>query len=278
MGFSMGRYTTATTNAVTTHLPKRHTLLDNHTLTPHSRIISLDVKSLYTNIPQSEGVNSIIEVGHKLMPETDFHTVAVLAELKNNIFRFNQKYYIQKEGTAMGTRMAPANANIFMSSIEEKIIEKVHQIKLWRRFIDDVICIFEEDQEMNVDKLLDISNSINPHIQFTIEDTGGLNTNFLDTNIQIQNNSFIVTPHVKPTDKRLYDLSDSCHPTHQKNSIAYSQSLRLRRICTHTEDYNTHTDLLKSALERRGYTAPNIDTAIEKTRCLNRSDLIQPLF
>ena len=65
------------------------------------------------------------------MPETDFHTVAVLAELvlKNNIFKFNPKYYIQKEGTAMGTRMAPAYANIFMSSIEEQIIEKVHQIK-----------------------------------------------------------------------------------------------------------------------------------------------------
>ena len=55
----------------------------------------------------------------------------------------------------MGTRMAPAYANIFMSSIE-RIIEKVHQITLWRRFIDDVICIFEEDQEMNVNKLLDI--------------------------------------------------------------------------------------------------------------------------
>ena len=126
---------------------------------------------------------------------------------------------------------------------------------------------------MNVDKLLDISNS---HIHFPIEDTGGLNTNFLDTNIQIQNNSFIVTPYVKPTDTRLYVLSDSCHPTHQKTSIAYSQSLRLIRICTRTEDYNTHTDLLKSALERRGYTTPNIDTAIEKARCLNRSDLIQP--
>ena len=175
----------------------------------------------------------------------------------------------------MGTRMSSAYANIFMSSIIERIIEKVHQMTLWSRFIDDVNCIFEEDQQMNVNKLLDISNSINPHIQFTIEDTGGLNTNFLDTNIQIESNSFIITPYVKPTDKRLYVLSDSCHPTHQKTSIAYSQSLRLRRICIRIEDYNTHTDLLKLALERRGYTAPNIDTAIEKARCLNRSELIK---
>ena len=129
---------------------------------------------------------------------------------------------------------------------------------------------------MNVSKLLDISNSIGPHIQFTIEDTGGLNTNFLDTNIRIHNNSFIVTPYVNPTDKKLYVLSDSCHPTHQKTSIAYSQSLRLRRICTRIEDYNTHTSLLKSDLERRGYTASNIDTAIEKARSPNRSELIKP--
>ena len=145
------------------------TLLDNHTLTPYSRIISFDVKSLCTNIPQAKGINSIKEVVHKLMPETDFHTVSILAKLvlKNNIFKFNQKHYIQKEGTAMGTRMAPAYANIFMSSIKEQIIEKEHQITLSRRFIDDVICIFEVDQEMNVDELLDISNPINPHIQFT---------------------------------------------------------------------------------------------------------------
>ena len=102
-----------------------------------------------------------------------------------------------------------------------------------------------------------------------------MNTNFLDTNIKIQNNSFIITLYDKPTDKRLCVLSDSCHPTHQKTSIAYSQSLRLR-ICTHIEDYNTHTDLLKSALDRRRYTTPNIDTVIEKARCPNRSELIKP--
>ena len=55
------------------------TLLDNHTLTTNSLIISLDVKSLYTNIPQAEGIDSIREVGHKLMPGTDFHTVSILA-------------------------------------------------------------------------------------------------------------------------------------------------------------------------------------------------------
>ena len=176
----------------------------------------------------------------------------------------------------MGTRMAAAYANIFMSTIEQQIIEKVHQITPWRRFIDDVICIFEENHEKNVNKFLDISNSISPHIQFTIEDTGGLNTYFLDTNIHIQYNSFIITPYVKPTDKRLYVLSDSCHPTNQKTSIAYSQSLRLRQICTCIGNYTTHTDLLKSALERRGYTALNIDTAIEKARSLNRSELIKP--
>ena len=56
------------------------TLLDNHTLTPNSRILSLDVKSLYTNIPRAEGIDSIRVVGHKLMPETDFHTISVLAK------------------------------------------------------------------------------------------------------------------------------------------------------------------------------------------------------
>ena len=42
--------------------------------------------------------------------------------------KFNGDYYIQTQGTAMGTRMAPAYANIFMYTMEEKIIEQLPEI------------------------------------------------------------------------------------------------------------------------------------------------------
>jgi hypothetical protein len=43
--------------------------------------------------------------------------------LKNKIFEFNGDLYKQKIGTAMGTRVAPTMANIFMAKID-KLLQK----------------------------------------------------------------------------------------------------------------------------------------------------------
>ena len=95
-----------------------HLLSDTHT-TPNSRIISLDVTSLYTNIPQELGLRAIYEVGKMSFPNKDFTVVTEIAKLvlENNIFNFNDTHYIQIEGTVMGTRLAPAYANISMYKI-----------------------------------------------------------------------------------------------------------------------------------------------------------------
>ena len=42
--------------------------------------------------------------------------------LTNNVFGFNNKCYHQVHGTAMGTKMAPAYANLFMSRWEQRFL------------------------------------------------------------------------------------------------------------------------------------------------------------
>ena len=43
--------------------------------------------------------------------------------LTMNNFVFNDEQFIQQHGTAMGTRMAPAFANLFMGEFERKALE-----------------------------------------------------------------------------------------------------------------------------------------------------------
>ena len=42
--------------------------------------------------------------------------------LTMNNFEFDNNYYIQLYGTAMGTPMAPAYANVFLGDLERKLL------------------------------------------------------------------------------------------------------------------------------------------------------------
>ena len=146
-------------------------LLKDKTTSPNGRLVSLDVCSLYTNIPHEDGLKAIIDVGKELDPHTNYKPVRDIAKLvlKTNIFKFEGNHYIQTQGTAMGTRMAPAYANIFMHSIEKEILADHPNITFWRRYIDDIICIVETNDTDTVDKLLLDANQLHPTIKFTIE-------------------------------------------------------------------------------------------------------------
>ena len=43
--------------------------------------------------------------------------------LENDYFEYNDRFYRQKLGTAIGTKFAPAYANLFMTRLEERLLE-----------------------------------------------------------------------------------------------------------------------------------------------------------
>ena len=73
--------------------------------------------------------------------------------------QFNLKDYLQTHGTAMGTKMAVAFANIFMAKIEKEILRQ-SSIKpiFWKRFIDDVISVWDTSRNEIEEFLLQANN------------------------------------------------------------------------------------------------------------------------
>ena len=105
-------------------------------------------KSLYTCIPHKEGMQACAEALEIAKPnnpdQLDTNTLINLLEivLKNNTFQFNGKSYIQLQGTAMGTKLAPAYANIFMGKLEHTILSSAPlKPSYYRRYIDDVLIL-----------------------------------------------------------------------------------------------------------------------------------------
>ena len=90
-------------------------------------LASIDVSSLYTNIPHLEGREAVTknlslnQDPPPLQPQPVVIGELIDIVLQNNVFEFNDKLYLQKQGTAMGTKMAPSYANLFMGKMEKQL-------------------------------------------------------------------------------------------------------------------------------------------------------------
>ena len=107
----------------------------------------MDVRRLYTNIPQEEGINIVCTVYETFYNDTPPIPKRLLGKaprliLQENSFQFNKRNYLQTHGTAMGTKIAVVFANIFMVEIEKQILNKsAHKLLAWKRYIDDIISL-----------------------------------------------------------------------------------------------------------------------------------------
>ena len=86
---------------------------------------SLDVYSLFTNILLDETIAICVNNSYNdnenppNIPKHYFRNLLNIAT-KESFFMFNNKYYKQVDGVAMGSPLGPALANIFMCSFESK--------------------------------------------------------------------------------------------------------------------------------------------------------------
>ena len=91
-------------------------------------LVTLDVTALYTDIPHNEGIKACraaLNSRDVLEPPTEDLIHLIRLVLGRNNFTFKDKHYLQIHGTAMGTQIAPSYANIFMSRVEDEILEMV---------------------------------------------------------------------------------------------------------------------------------------------------------
>ena len=188
---------------------------------PEDYLVTIDVSSLYTNIPHKEGIDYIMD----WMPQKGISTeesgfIADLAKLvlECNYFEFDNKTYHQVSGTAMGTRMAPNYATIFMHYIEEKILNTSPlKPKIWKWFIDDIFMVWQHGKD-TLDEFLKFINILHPTIKFTAEYSLH-EISFLDTMVWKEKDRLTTRVYHKKTDSKRYLHFNSAHPYSQKKAI-----------------------------------------------------------
>ena len=117
---------------------------------------SLDVSALFTSIPLDETINICADLlFHEKevvsnLTKSDFKELLNIA-VKDSIFLFNDSYYSQIDGVAMGSPLGPTLANTFMSHYEKIWLEHCPNTclpKFYRRYVDDIFVLFNNAEQM----------------------------------------------------------------------------------------------------------------------------------
>ncbi len=169
--------------------------------------------------------------------------------LYNNIFYFINSYYIQINGLAMGGKCGPSIANIYVY-IKEKdwlSLNTPHNIKLYNRFIDDVLIISKYD--------IIASNFCSIFSNLILNIVKGKEVQFLD--LLISKNKYFESLsfklYTKPTNTFQYLFFTSNHPMHIFKNIPKSLFIRNNRICDLHHSYLYYSRQLIRNLVKRGY-------------------------
>ena len=182
-----------------------------------------DVVGLYLNIPLGEGFEAVrkaLETWQNPSMSSESLVSSGKLVLDSNVFEFDSKVYKQKLGTAMGTKFAPAYANLFMSSLEEDMLNSC-AVKpwIWYRYIDDVFVIWTHGEEQ-LFSFIEYINSYHQTIKFTTEKSRD-SVSYLDVSVSRNGRALETDLYCKPTDTQQYLQKSSCHPWHVKKAIAY---------------------------------------------------------
>ena len=234
-------------------------MISSETVAGNELMVSFDVKSLFTNVP----IEHALEVIHRrlLEDETLEDRTQLSAEqvtlllsicLRTTYFVYQNQFYEQTEGAAMGSPVSPVVANIYMEYVEEAAIAtSPSPVRFWRRYVDDTFCFL---QESSVELVLNHLNSISPSINFTVEQEKDNILPFLDALVsRNEDGTLKVSVFRKQTHTDRYLPYESHHPFHVKRGVVRCLVKRAEEISSDDGVLKQEMKHLRTVLSENGY-------------------------
>ena len=234
----------------------------NLPLKPSYSLFSMDAHSMYTNINTE---HTLLTISHFLCtsPKARNLPIEIIIKaleivMKNNIFRFGDTYWLQINGTAMGTPPAVAWAIIYYAIHEDGTLLPRYKNNLpyYCQWIDDIIGVWKHNPDPVVDTLTwqqfkrDCQyNTLNcDFVPFTNS------IHFLDLQITCSDtNTFETRIYEKPENLYLYLPPHSLHSPGVLNGFIVGLIQRIYDLTTRPEHRNIDILKLFRRLTARGY-------------------------
>ena len=177
------------------------TFIRQQTIEPDEIMVCFDVTSLYTTTPIDQAlliIEDLLQHDDKLADRTPLSPNQILdllnILLRTTYFKFNDQFYQQTDGAAMGGPTSAIVSEIYMQALEMAAITTAdHPPKIWERHVDDVFSVI---QRIYLQELLHHINSLHPQTQFTKEEEEDSILPFFDTLVQPYQLKFTENQHI----------------------------------------------------------------------------------
>ena len=241
---------------------------------PGTILVSLDIVNMFPNIDNERGLDTlrkVFDTRSTRKPPTECLVEALRLCLYCNNSMFNNNHLLQTNGTATGAPNSCSYSDLALKPIDDAIFREAElhypELIFYGRYRDDCFILWNGSRE-RLEQFLAFVNTLDEFLKFTME-IGGDSLAYLDLMISIMNGQLFTTVYSKPTDSHLYLQSDSCHPKQSIKGIQKGVALRLRRICTTVEEYDTKSKEYTAYLVARGHDPLSVLSTFESTRNLS---------
>ncbi|XP_055543356.1 uncharacterized protein LOC129728907 [Wyeomyia smithii] len=243
---------------------------------------SLDVVSLYTNVPVEEVYECVEErwgelQEHTTIPWNSFKE-AMKTVLDASFFQYEGKFYGQKAGVPMGSPLSSVVANIIMEKLENEAIARLKQqnisLRTYRRYVDDCFVV---GKKAEIEKVVKEFNEGHEKINFTIENEIEGTLRFLDLTLIRKGGKIAKIWFPKQQYGRYLDYNSESPHTHKVNTAIalVDRALKLADVESRIESIKTARKILRNnnypealiqrTLERRVHLLYNTLQGNQKT-------------
>lgn len=233
----------------------------------NSVLFSLDVVSLFTNVPVDFALESIrlrwdeIKEHTTIDDESFFEMLQIV--LESTFFQHNGKFYKQNFGIPMGSPLSPVVANLVLERIEKATLVRLRERGVipvfFKRYVDDcLLCAREEE----VETVLNEFNGFHERLQFTLEMEVEGKIKFLDVVLRREDNTITTEWFPKDIDGRYLDYTSVSPFIHKKNTIIalVDRALKL----THAKYRKNTLNIVKQILANNNYPCFLVEKVIRE--------------
>ena len=173
---------------------------------------SFDIESLFTNISLQETIDLRVENlfqdrTHVDNLSKDSFRELLIRTMSESFILFDQEFYKEHDGVAMGSLLGPALANVFLCYHENILLQNCpskFKPVIYRRYVDDTFVLFRSKH--HVGKFRNCLNLQHRNIKFISETENENSISFLDIKITRDYNKFMTSVYRKPTLSGVFQL------------------------------------------------------------------------